>query len=97
MKSNSNNGRRASCALGVHGVSRVLLLVIQQNIESFYECGTDILLSDNEIGKDETYYLHTLKYYIPIHAKQTWKNHKCKNWKIGVFTMQGFERRNKKS
>ena len=31
MKSNSNSGRRASYALGVHGISRVLLFDIQQH------------------------------------------------------------------
>ena len=29
VKSNSNSGRRASCALGVHGISGVLLFDIQ--------------------------------------------------------------------
>ena len=43
---------------------------------------------------DETYYLHALRYYIPRFARQTWDNHRCG---VGVFTMQGFERRNKES
>ena len=66
----------------------------KKNIDSFYECGTDTFLSKVDMGDDETYYLHALKYYIPNHASQTWDDHKCG---IGVFTMQGFERRNKES
>ena len=66
----------------------------ESNINEFYECGTDTFLSGNKVGKDETYYLHALKYYIPVHGRKTWEDHKCG---IGVFTMQGFERRNKES
>ena len=35
LKSNSNGGQRASCALGVHGISRVLLFDIQQSVHVF--------------------------------------------------------------
>ena len=66
----------------------------ETNIISFYECGTDTFLSGNEVGEDETFYIHTLKYYILARARKTWKDHKCG---IGVFTMQGFKRRNKES
>ena len=42
------------------------------NINDFYECDTDTFLSGsgNNVGDDETYYLHALKYYIPVHAKK---------------------------
>ena len=68
----------------------------ESNIDEFYRCGTETFLSGkgNDIGDDETYYLHALKYYIPKHARKIWHTHKCG---IGVFTMQGFERRNKES
>ena len=66
----------------------------KKNIDSFYECGIDTFLTKVEMGDDETYYVHALKYYIPNHATQSWEDHKCG---IGVFTMQGFERRNKES
>jgi len=66
----------------------------ETNINSFYECGTDTFLSGDEVGVDETYYLHALKYYIPVHARKPWDDQKCG---IGVFTMQEFERRNKES
>ena len=66
----------------------------KKNIDLFYECGSDSFLTNEEVGDDETYYLHALKFYIPSHASKTWTDHKCG---IGVFTMQGFERRNKES
>ena len=66
----------------------------KKNIDSFYDCNIDTLLTSVEMGDDETYYLHALKYYIPFHATKTWNDHKCG---IGVFTMQGFECRNKES
>ena len=68
----------------------------ESNINEFYRCGTETFLSGkgNDIGDEETYYLHALKNYIPKHARQIWDTHKCG---IGVFTMQGFERRNKES
>ena len=66
----------------------------KKNIDSFVECGIDTYLTSVEMGDDETYYLHALKYHIPNHATQTWEDHTCG---IGVFTMQGFERRNKES
>ena len=66
----------------------------KKNIDLFYKCGTDTFLTGNEVGDDEKYYVHALKYYIPFHARKTWKDHKCR---IGVFTMQGFECRNKES
>ena len=47
-----------------------------------------------EEGDDETYYLHAIRYYIAHFSRDTWKVHKCG---IGVFTMQGYERRNKES
>ena len=66
----------------------------KKNIDSFYECGSNSFLTTDEVGDNETYYLHALKFYIPYHATKTWDDHKCG---IGVFTMQGFERRNKES
>ena len=45
-------------------------------------------------GDQETFYTHCLRYYMPKIAKQTWDEHKRG---LGVYTMQGFERRNKES
>ena len=66
----------------------------KKNIDSFYKCGINTFLTSDEVGDDETYYLHALTYYILYHARKTSDDHK---YGVGVFTMQGFERRNKMS
>ena len=43
----------------------------EKNIDLFYDCGSDTFLTSDEVGDDETYYLHALKYYIPYHARKT--------------------------
>jgi hypothetical protein len=43
---------------------------------------------------DESLYVHKLGYYMPVHVKITFERHRLV---IGIFTMQGFERRNKES
>ena len=42
------------------------------NINEFYGCGTEMFLSGkgNDIGEDETCYLHALKYYMPVYAQK---------------------------
>ena len=45
-------------------------------------------------GGDETFYMHCLRFYMPKLAKETLEKHKLG---LGIFTMQGFERRNKES
>ena len=62
----------------------------------FYKAGRTTFLTktpENE-GDDETFYLHVLRCYLPKIAKQTLEDF---NLGLGVFTMQGFERRNKES
>ena len=64
------------------------------HVSEFYECGANTFLTQKEIGDSETFYLHVLRYYLPKIAHTTWEKHSVG---IGVFTMQGFERRNKES
>ena len=45
-------------------------------------------------GNNETFYLHALRCYFPQLATKLFKKH-CMG--LGIFTMQGFERRNKES
>ena len=45
-------------------------------------------------GTNETFYLHTLRYYMPVIVRDTFDRH---GTSVGVFTMQGFKRRNKES
>lgn len=62
--------------------------------EIMHQCEMTLNMLRRSIGDKETYYLHALKYYIPKHARKIWDTHKLG---IGIFTMQGFERRNKES
>ena len=42
----------------------------------------------------ETFYMHVLRYYLPLIAEETFSRH---NVGVGVFNIQGFERRNRDS
>ena len=46
------------------------------------------------MGDLETSYMHILRYYMPHIAQETYCKHGIG---IGLFTMQGFEHRNKES
>ena len=64
-------------------------------VREFYRVGVDTFLSKTGVkGGSETFYLHTLRFYIPRFARLTAERH---NLGIGIFNMQGFERRNKES
>ena len=58
-------------------------------LKQFYNIGRETFLS-----KNETFYMHALRFYIPVHAEITFEEH---GLGIGIFSMQGFERRNKES
>ena len=66
------------------------------NVQKFYEHGSRTFLSSpgSMDGNQETFYTHTLRYYIPDIVSETFKKHALG---VGIFTMQGFERRNKES
>ena len=72
------------------------MLELNTNIKLFYNAGKHTFLTKNvsSPGDDETFYLHCLRFYIPQIAEVTLKKH---NLGVGIFTMQGFERRNKES
>ena len=64
-------------------------------LKLFYSCGGRTFLSKpGRIGSQETFYTHALRFYIPRIAKITYDRHGVG---VGIFTMQGFERRNKES
>ena len=46
------------------------------------------------LREDEPFYFHCLRFYIPDIAHQTYETHKLG---VGIYNMQGFERRNKES
>ena len=66
----------------------------EYNVKEFYAVGANIFLTKKIIGDDETFYLHCLRYYLPKIVRETFNENYLG---IGVFTMQGFERRNKES
>ena len=67
----------------------------KDNILTFYDAGKSTFLMKNGTNvSTETFYMHVLRYYLPRIASNAFSIHKCG---IGVFTMQGFERRNKES
>ena len=63
----------------------------KENVKVFYDSGKLSYLREDA---DETFYFHCLRYYMPEIAEVTYKRHKLG---VGIFTMQGFERRNKES
>ena len=63
-------------------------------MEEFKTCGASTFLTKNQPGDRETLYNHVVWGYLPQMACETWQKH---NLGIGIFTMQGFERRNKES
>ena len=65
-------------------------------LKRFYEVGEKTFLTKNPSnpGDDETFYLHCLRFYLPQIAKDTAQKFSLG---LGVYTMQGFERRNKES
>ena len=66
----------------------------EKNITKFYDVRSTSFIKDKRVGDRETYYLHCLRFYIPKLARQTWERHQ---YGIVIYSMQGFERRNKES
>ena len=69
--------------------------VFEGNLKKFYTAGgKSFLTKGKKVGDDETFYMHALRCYIPRMARQTFDDH---HLGIGIFTMQGYERRNKET
>ena len=72
------------------------MLAFSNNLKKFYAAGKHTFLTKNAAtpGDDEKFYLHCLRFYLPRIAQKIYnENHLG----LGIFTMQGFERRNKES
>lgn len=61
------------------------------NVKGFYANGVGTYLAG---AQGESFYSHCLRYYMPGIARETYARHALGP---GIFTMQGFERRNKES
>ena len=65
------------------------------NVIEFYKYGEHTFLSSpGRPGKEETFYTHALRFYLPSIVEITFERHQLG---VGIFNMQGFERRNKES
>ena len=72
-----------------------LTLKFKSDVKLFYTVGSRTFLSRRGTeGEDETFYMHCLRYYLPGIVDTTFERHGCG---VGIFNMQGFERRNKES
>ena len=66
-----------------------------KNVKLFFSAGGKSFLTKGVVkGDDETFYMHCLRFYIPKIAKETFEEN---HLGVGVFTMQGYERRNKET
>ena len=65
-----------------------------KNVTKLYDAGAKTVLTHNTVGDRETFYMHVLRYYVPQLAKRTYDKYGVG---MGVYTMQGYERRNKES
>ena len=63
----------------------------EKNVKEFHKNSVTCGVLDDDT---ESFYYHALVYYLPHHARETWRLHKLG---LGIFNMQGFERRNKES
>ena len=69
----------------------------EADVKKFYDVGSRSFLSTVSSSRDgnaETFYSHSLRYYMPVIARKTYQTHQLG---VGIFNMQGFERRNKES
>ena len=71
-----------------------LIMKFKTDLSEFYKCGKYTFLTKRNYGDDESFYFHCLRFYIPNIADETWEKFKLG---VGIFTMQGYERRNKES
>ena len=66
----------------------------EQNVKELYTVGAKTTLTNNNTGDCETIYYHVARYYIPKIARELFEKYGVG---VGIFSMQGFERRNKES
>ena len=68
--------------------------IFKKNIKDLYKAGKDTFLTDKVLGDDENVYMHILLGYFPTIVDETWNDYELG---VGIFDMDGFERRNKES
>ena len=70
------------------------LLDFEANLKLFYIIGAKTFFTKSTIGDEENFYSHYLRFYMLHIARELFESHVIG---LGIFTMQGFERRNKES
>ena len=71
------------------------MLKFDLDVKRLYQYGRMSYLTERNItGGSETCYFHVVRYYFPRVAKYNWDEY---GLGLGVFSMQGIERRNKES
>ena len=70
------------------------LLNSKKHLNLFYKHGHNSFLTKKTEGDCETFYMHTLRFYLAPIVDDTWQR-----FQLGIvlLTMQGVERRNKES
>ena len=68
-----------------------LLISMKNTIRQFYVHAAKSFMTKVDTGDKETFYMHALRHYTMKHAQDTWSKYKLG---VGIFTMEGFERRN---
>ena len=66
----------------------------KKNVIEFCKCGSTTFMQGEQMGDQETFYLHEVRNHLLQIAEKVFKKHQIG---LGVFTMQGFEHRNKQS
>ena len=66
----------------------------EHNVRELYTVGAKTTLTNNNTGNYETRYYHVACYYIPKIVRELFEKYGVG---VGIFSMQGFERRNKES
>ena len=66
----------------------------ENNVNEFYHHGSFAIFANSTLGDGETFYCHVSKHWVPRLAKWTVSDLGCG---VGLWTMQGFEHRNKQS
>ena len=70
------------------------IVTFKNNLMLYQEAASETILTSYIIGDNESFYSHVLFCYYPQLIDRLWTSH---NVGIGIFTLQGFERRNKES
>jgi len=77
-----------------HQLYQSQIINFKHNLIQFQEAASETIYTNKSIGDSKFFYGHILFYYYPILVNQIWNKHKLG---IGIFNLQGMERRNKES